>query len=137
FGSRRVSSRPRWNRAQAVAAAAHHARLRWRCTLVGGMASPDPNDAMVEHARAALRRLGEAAPSRAAAAAARDEIEAAWRRRPFTIGVMGDDASARAALLNALCGGGLVELEERAQGHAPVRVRRGTSTRFRASRRDG
>lgn len=101
------------------------------------MASPDPNDAMVEHVRGALRRLGGAAPSRAAAAAALEEIEAAWRRRPFTIAVMGADASARAALLNACCGGGLAELEERAPGHAPVRVRRGTATRFRATRRDG
>lgn len=101
------------------------------------MVSPDPDDAMVDHLRGALRRLGEAAPSRAAAAAALEEIEATWRRRPFTIAVMGEDASARAALLNACCGGGLAGLEERAPGHALVRVRRGTSTRFRATRRDG
>ena len=101
------------------------------------MTEPDPSEAMVEHAREALRRLGEVAPSRAAAVAALEEIEVAWRRQPFTLGLMGEDASARAVLLDALCGGGLVELAERARGHAPVRVRRGTSTRFRALCRDG
>ncbi len=101
------------------------------------MASPDPNDALVEHARAALGRLGEAAPSREAAGAALAEVEAAWRRRPFTIGVMGDDVAARTELLNALCGGGMFEREGRGPGGAPVRVRRGTATWFRASRRDG
>jgi len=99
------------------------------------MASPDPNDVMVEHACAALRRLGEAEPSSAAAGAALEEIEAAWRRRPFTIGVMGDDVVACTALLNAVCGGGM--FEGRGPGYPPVRVRRGAATRFRAVRRDG
>lgn len=98
----------------------------------------DPNDALVEHACAALRRLGEAPPSREAAGAALEELEAAWRKRPFTVGVTGDDLAARTALLNALCGG-LLEREGRGRGpeSAPVRVRRGAATRFRATRRDG
>jgi hypothetical protein len=102
------------------------------------MSSPDrdPNDATVDHARVALRRLGEAPPSREAAGAALEELEAAWRKRPFTIGVAGDDAAARTALLNALCGG-LLERDGRGPGSAPVRVRRGAATRFRAKRRDG
>jgi hypothetical protein len=100
------------------------------------MSRPDPSEAMVEHACAALRRLGEAEPSREAAGAALEEIEAAWRRRPLTVGVAGDDAVARAELLSALCGG-LLDPAARGPEAAPVRVRRGEAARFRATLRDG
>jgi hypothetical protein len=99
--------------------------------------SPDPNDAIVDHARGALRGLMNAEPSKESARAALEELEAAWRRRPFTVGVMGDDAFARTELLNALCGGAMFEAKGRGPGAAPVRVRRGETTRFRARRKDG
>ncbi|HSK01581.1 MAG TPA: hypothetical protein VK932_10090 [Kofleriaceae bacterium] len=101
------------------------------------MASPDENDELVEHARAALRRLGEAAPSREVAEAALEEIEAAWQRRPFAVGVAGEDVAARTELLNALCGGAMFERDGRGPGAAPVRVRRGAATRFAVTHRDG
>lgn len=101
------------------------------------MASPDGSDELVEHARAALRRLGEAAPSREVTEAALAELEAAWQRRPFTIGVAGEDVAARTELLNALCGGAMFERDGRGPGAAPVRVRRGAATRFAVTHRDG
>ncbi|HWU87280.1 MAG TPA: hypothetical protein VN253_08395 [Kofleriaceae bacterium] len=101
------------------------------------MSPPDPHDEVVAHARATLRRLGDAAPCRDAADAVLEEIEAVWRKKPFTIGVMGDDSFARTDLLNELCGGGMFDLEGRIPGCAPVRVRRGAAMRFRAAHRDG
>ncbi|HWO21770.1 MAG TPA: hypothetical protein VNO30_23535 [Kofleriaceae bacterium] len=101
------------------------------------MASPDGTDAIIERARAALRRLGDAELSREAARAALEELDAAWQRRPLTAGVLGDDAAARTALLNALCGGPLLDAAERGPKSPPVRLRRGAATRLRARREDG
>jgi hypothetical protein len=101
------------------------------------MGMSDANDALVERIRAALRRLAEAPPTTAAATSTLAEVEAAWARRPFSIGLAGEDVFARTDLIDALCGGRFLELEGRVPGCAPVRVRRGAATRFKATRRDG
>lgn len=101
------------------------------------MALPNANDALVERAVRALHRLGEARPVADAVRAAAEELATAWQIRPFTIGLAGDSIAARTQLLDRLCGGGMLELDGRVFGCAPIRVRRGPITRFRATRRDG
>jgi hypothetical protein len=101
------------------------------------MAVPNVNDELVARAVRALRRLAEATPVAAATEAAAEDLAAAWHDTPFTIGLTGDSIAARTQLLDQLCGGGMLEFEGRVPGCAPIRVRRGPVTRFRATRRDG
>ena len=97
----------------------------------------DPNDSLVVRIRGALKRLTDAPVTASTATATLAEVDAAWARRPFSIGIAGDDVFARTDLINGLCGAKLLELEGRVPGCAPVRIRRGTVTRFCATRRDG
>jgi hypothetical protein len=99
--------------------------------------APNAYDALVEQAIGAVRRLADARPLSASARDAAEELTAQWRRRPFTIGLAGGSVAPRTELLDQLCGGGMLEQDGRVPGCAPIRVRRGHTTRFRATRRDG
>ncbi len=98
--------------------------------------APNAYDALVEQAAGALRRLSDDPPASAPARVALTELTAAWRRRPFTIGLAGEIAT-RTDVLDQLCGGVMLEREGRVPGCAAIRVRRGPVTKFRAIRRDG
>jgi len=100
------------------------------------MVAPNACDALVGQAVGALRRLESAPPASLAARAAIDELTLEWSRRPFTIGLAGDIAT-RTELIDQLCGGGMLERDSRIPRCAPIRVRRGTVTWFRATGRDG
>lgn len=92
---------------------------------------------LVEWGISALRRLASEPSAAGPAIAAGNEIEAAWRRVPFSVGLAGTDLSARTRCLDALCGGGVIEALGRVPGGAVFRIRRGDVTLFRAIRIDG
>src|SRR5262245_61970361 len=95
-------------------------------------------DALVEQAQAVLRRVAAVIPSaNAEATSLMSDIDAAWRRRPLSAGIAGDDIAARTELLDRLCGAGLLDPAGRAPGCAVIRLRRGAQTRFRTTRADG
>src|SRR5690349_6159513 len=83
---------------------------------------------LVEQARAALHAV---APERA------DELDQAWRRLPWSVGITGGDGPARAELVNLLCGERVLDPFDRRIGTAAVRLRRGERARYRAVHVDG
>ena len=91
-------------------------------------------DQLIEQAQHALKRLCDAQPTTDDALAAIKGITDAWPKRPFRIGIGGEDPAMRATLLDVACGGGV--LNGRPAGAAPLRVRRGAKTRYRIVRDD-
>jgi hypothetical protein len=91
---------------------------------------------LVELAHAALGRLakvprfGETSRGKAA------EVDKIWLRAPLSVAI-GGAVSARTELFNFLCGKKVLDPEGRALGCAGLRIRRGKSTRLKASRDDG
>jgi hypothetical protein len=91
--------------------------------------------ALVVEAVAVLKAVaGEAASPELVARIAR-ELETAWARMPWTLGLRGDALHDRTAVLDFLAGGGV--LGTRAPGCATIRLRRGERTRFVARRERG
>lgn len=96
------------------------------------MARPE----VVELARAAVRRLSEAAPAAEDALAALASIERVGGGPPYTVAVAGDLA-ARTALLNCLAGEPLFDPDRHDPARVVMTLRRGAATTLRARRRDG
>ena len=92
--------------------------------------------AIVELARAAIRRLVDAAPDAADARAALARIEGIGLGPPYTVVIAGDPA-ARSELLNALAGERLFDPARRDPARIGLQLRRGPATLLRARRRDG
>jgi hypothetical protein len=92
--------------------------------------------AIVELARAAIRRLVDAAPDAADARAALARIERVGLGPPYTVVIAGDPA-ARSELLNALSGERLFDPARRDPARIVMQLRRGPATLLRARRRDG
>jgi hypothetical protein len=90
---------------------------------------------LVADAVAVLREAARAAAAPKQVTEAARDIEGAWRRAPWTLGVMGNDLAARTALFDALAGGGL--LAARTPGCASLRLRHAARTTFVALREDG
>jgi hypothetical protein len=92
--------------------------------------------AIVELARAAVRRLVDAAPDAADARDALARIERIGLGPPYTVVIAGDPA-ARTELLNALAGERLFDPARRDPARIVMQLRRGPATLLRARRRDG
>ncbi|HEY0482457.1 MAG TPA: hypothetical protein VGD37_33280 [Kofleriaceae bacterium] len=92
--------------------------------------------AIVELARAAVRRLIDAAPAAAQAREALARIERVGLGPPYTVVVAGESA-ARTELLNWLAGERLFDPARRDRGRIVLSLRRGPTTSLRARRRDG
>ena len=92
--------------------------------------------AIVELARAAVRRLAGAAPASDGAREALARIERVGLGPPYTVVIAGDPA-ARAELLNAFAGERLFDPARRDPGRILMQLRRGAATSLRARRRDG
>jgi hypothetical protein len=92
--------------------------------------------AIVELARAAVRRLADAAPALVDAREALARTERAGLGPPYTIAIAGDPA-ARAALLDRLAGERLFDPARHDPDRILVDLRRGPATSLRARRRDG
>lgn len=92
--------------------------------------------AIVELARAAIRRLVDAAPDAADARAALARIERVGLGPPYTVVIAGDPV-ARSELLNALAGERLFEPARHDPPRIVMQLRRGPATLLRARRRDG
>lgn len=90
---------------------------------------------LVEQAHATLCRLADAPPATEAVKATIGEIERAWTK-PFAVGI-GGELPARTELLNMCCAAKVLDPLDRPKASAAVRVRRGSETRFRATRDDG
>lgn len=91
---------------------------------------------VVELARAAVRRLAEAAPAANTARAALEEIERIGLGPPYTIAVAGD-LIARTELLNQLAGEPLFDAARRDPERIVMSMRRGAATMLKARRRNG
>jgi len=92
--------------------------------------------AIVELARAAVRRLVDAAPDAADARDALARIERTGLGPPYTVVIAGDPV-ARTELLNALAGERLFDPARRDPARIVMQLRRGPATLLRARRRDG
>lgn len=92
--------------------------------------------AIVELARAAIRRLVDAAPDAADARAALARIERVGLGPPYTVVIAGDPV-ARSELLDALAGERLFDPARRDPARIVMQLRRGPATLLRARRRDG
>src|SRR5215468_6236923 len=91
---------------------------------------------IVELARAAVRRLIDAAPDAADARDALARIERIGLGPPYTVVIAGDPVE-RTRLLNALAGERLFDPARRDPGRIVLQLRRGPATMLRARRRDG
>ena len=91
---------------------------------------------LVEHAQAALGRLGKVPKYGEASYGSTIEVERAWVRAPLSVAI-GGAVSARTELFNYLCGKKVLDPEGREVGCAGMRIRRGKQTRFKATRDDG
>lgn len=91
---------------------------------------------VVELARAAVRRLAEAAPAAEAARDALRQIERVGAGPPYTVALAGDHAG-RTALLNCFAGEHLFDPTRHDPGRVLATLRRGPTTALRARRRDG
>jgi len=107
-------------------------RAARRCVYAGSVVGP----AIVELARAAVRRLADAAPAADDARAALARIERVGLGPPYTIAVAGDPA-ARGELLDWLAGERLFAPDRPEPDRILVDLRRGPATSLRARRRDG
>jgi hypothetical protein len=103
-----------------------------RCVYAGSVVGP----AIVELARAAVRRLADAAPGADEARAALARIERVGLGPPYTVAVAGDRA-ARGELLDWLAGERLFAPDRPEPDRILVDLRRGSATSLRARRRDG
>ena len=92
--------------------------------------------AIVELARAAVRRLADAAPAARDARLALARIERVGLGPPYTVVIAGDPG-ARAELLNALAGERLFAPAPRELDRIVLQLRRGPATALRVRRRDG
>ncbi|TMQ04096.1 MAG: hypothetical protein E6J91_44665 [Deltaproteobacteria bacterium] len=92
--------------------------------------------AIVELARAAVRRLADAAPVADDARRALGQIERVGLGPPYTVAIAGDLA-ARTELLNWLAGERLFDPARADPDRIVMQVRRGPATSLRARRRDG
>lgn len=92
--------------------------------------------AIVELARAAVRRLADAAPAAGEARQALERIERVGLGPPYTVVLAGDPA-ARTELLNALAGEPLFDPGRQDPDRILMQLRRGRATVLRARRRDG
>src|SRR5207247_1738551 len=102
------------------------------CVYAAGVVGP----AIVELARAALRRLADAAPAAGEAREALARIERVGLGPPYTSAVAGD-AAARGELLDTLAGERLFDPARHEPDRILVDLRRGPATSLRARRRDG
>jgi len=91
--------------------------------------------ALVAEAVAILRDVADAARTPKSALQLAREIEQAFRRVPWRVGIRGDDLADRTALFDFLAGGGL--LGARAPGCAAIRLRHADRTGFVALREQG
>jgi len=91
---------------------------------------------VIEMARAAVRRIADAAPAAKDALAALDQIERAGVGPPYTVAIAGDHA-ARTALLNCLAGEHLFDPTRHDPARVMMTLQRGSITALRARRRDG
>jgi hypothetical protein len=92
--------------------------------------------AIVELARAAVRRLVDAGPDAAGAREALARIERIGLGPPYTVVIAGDPV-ARSELLDALAGERLFDPERHDPARIVMQLRRGPTTALRARRRDG
>jgi hypothetical protein len=94
-----------------------------------------PAHPLVATSLVALRRLAAThAPAAADELAA--ELEIAWSRQPFAVGLAGE-VGARTELVNFLCGRKVLDPQGRNASSAALRIARGQISRFRAVRDDG
>jgi hypothetical protein len=91
---------------------------------------------VVELARAAVRRLAEAAPAAGAAREVLHQLERVGAGPPYTVALAGDHA-ARTALLDHLAGEHLFDPARRDPERVLMTLRRGPMTALRARLRDG
>ena len=91
---------------------------------------------VVELARAAVRRLANAAPAVDDALAALADLERVGLGPPYTVALAGDHA-ARTALLNCLAGEPLFDPTRHDPARVVMTLQRGSITALRARRRDG
>lgn len=92
--------------------------------------------AVVELARAAVRRLADAAPTADVALDALALIERVGLGPPYTVAIAGE-LSARSALLDCLAGQHLFDPARRDPDRIVMTLRRGTTSALRVRRRDG
>jgi len=92
--------------------------------------------AIVELARAAVRRLADAAPAARDAREALARIERVGLGPPYTVAIAGELA-ARTELLNWLAGERLFDPARRDPARIVMSLKRGAATSLRARRRDG
>jgi hypothetical protein len=86
-------------------------------------------DQLVEVAAAALRRLGEVQSVSEPALTTLEGITEQWGRRPLRVGIAGDNPAIRGLVFDVASGGAFAT---RPQGAAPIHMRRGEVTKFRA-----
>ncbi|HEX5061858.1 MAG TPA: hypothetical protein VFV99_20965 [Kofleriaceae bacterium] len=91
---------------------------------------------LVELSLAALGRLAKVPRFGEPAHGEDAELEKIWVRAPLSVAI-GGAVSARTELFNYLCGKKVLDPDGRQGGCAGLRIRRGRSTRFKATRDDG
>ena len=90
---------------------------------------------LVEQAVAALRGIATPAELQKSVRDIADDLERAWQRSPFVVGLAGD-LVARSELVNLVAGERVLDASARVLGCAALRVRRASITRYRTLRAD-